>query len=59
MGECRRNWDGTQYYSIDSYTSITSFYDALRPAFGPKRRSVSAELRDGGPLGLRLRIWFT
>jgi len=41
MGECRRNCGWYQYYSIDSNTSITSLYDALIPAFGPKRRSVS------------------
>lgn len=36
MEECNRNCGWYQYYSIDSYTSISSVIDALRPIFGKK-----------------------
>ena len=31
MRECGRNCGWYQYYSIDSYTSVSSVIDALRP----------------------------
>jgi MoaA/NifB/PqqE/SkfB family radical SAM enzyme len=39
MKQCGRNCGWYQYYSIDSYTSISSVYDALAPALKKKRLS--------------------
>jgi MoaA/NifB/PqqE/SkfB family radical SAM enzyme len=37
MRECERNCGWYQYYSIDSYTSVSSVIDALRPVLSKKR----------------------
>ncbi len=37
MKECKRNCGWYQFYSIDSYTSVTSVWDALRPAMKRKK----------------------
>jgi MoaA/NifB/PqqE/SkfB family radical SAM enzyme len=39
MASCKRNCGWYQYYSIASYTSIGSVWEALAPVFGTKRRS--------------------
>lgn len=38
MKNCERNCGWYQYYSIDSYTSVSSVWDALRPILGKKRK---------------------
>ncbi|MBN2035644.1 MAG: radical SAM protein [Chitinispirillaceae bacterium] len=37
MRNCRRNCGWYQYYAINSYTSLSSMVDALRPAFAKKK----------------------
>jgi MoaA/NifB/PqqE/SkfB family radical SAM enzyme len=37
MKNCVRNCGWYQYYSIDSYTSFSSVWEALRPVISPKR----------------------
>ncbi len=40
MRHCDRNCGWYQYYSIDSYTSIGSFWEAVRPMMSQAKRSV-------------------
>jgi hypothetical protein len=37
MKDCERNCGWYQYYSIDSYTSVSSVWEALRPILNKKR----------------------
>ncbi|MBN1578776.1 MAG: radical SAM protein [Chitinispirillaceae bacterium] len=45
MKACRRNCGWYQYYSIDSYTSIASMWETLRPAF--RKRRAGGVIDDG------------
>jgi len=42
MKQCGRNCGWYQYYAIDSYTSLVSVYDALKPVLMRKKKSVRA-----------------
>lgn len=37
MRECKRNCGWYQYYAVDSYTSVSSVFEALRPIFTRKK----------------------
>ncbi|HUI91449.1 MAG TPA: radical SAM protein [Chitinivibrionales bacterium] len=45
MKTCKRNCGWYQYYSIESYTSIASVFDALGPMLFQKRQKANQSLR--------------
>lgn len=47
MRACERNCGWYQYYSIDSYTSVGTVYESLRPMLLQRRRRRGGEVAEG------------
>jgi len=53
MAACKRNCGWYQYYSIDSYTSVASVVEALRPVLGNRGRSAERRTEPAEVRGMR------